>query len=212
MTLTEKQEKEIKRQILEQTKHFPEERRKQIEEQLEKMTSEQLEAYVKQMMTRQQTAQSQSSTEKGVFRMIISGEMSSKELDQNKDAIAVLDIKPISLGHSIIIPKKQITDAKDLPSSTFSLAKRISKKISSKLKTSGCEIQTEFKFGEIIINIIPIYDKALNVNSPRQDVKEEELEKIYNRLKKEKKPEVIKIRKKKSSKIIKLKREIGRIP
>ena len=140
--------------------------------------------------------------------MIVDKEIDSKIIDENKEAIAVLDIKPISKGHSIIIPKKPVKDAKSLPSSSFSLAKKISKKISSKLKSSSCEIQTENKFGEEIINVIPIYNSPLNLNSPRRDSPKEELEKLYIILRIVKKPKVIKQNKPKFDNIIHLPRRI----
>jgi len=205
MPLTAEQVEEIKRQILEQTKHLPEERRKQIEEQINQMTPEQLELYVKQQMAQQPTQ----TTQQSVFRAIVSGEIPSKIIDQNKDAIAVLDIKPISKGHIIIIPKKPTTNANQLTTSCFTLAKKVAKKLSSKLKAQGTEIQTEFKFGEIIINVIPIYDKPLNIESPRNDASEKEIEEVYNQIKAIKKPEIIKMKTKpKKSTIIKLKRKI----
>jgi len=200
MALTPEQVKELKKQLSEQIKHLPEDKRKEAQKQIDNMSSEALESMLKQ----QQAKQSQ----KPIFRSIVSGEIPSKILDTNKDAIAVLDIKPISKGHTIIIPKKPITNSKGLPTSAFALAKKIAKKIASKLKSSSCEIQTESKFEEIIINVIPIYDQPLNINSPRQDISSEDLEKIYDKLKTPDKSKIIKIRKRKQLKIIKLKRKI----
>ena len=71
----------------------------------------------------------------------------------------------MGLGSTIFLNKKQITKA----------LKNI---ISLKLKASNCEIQAESKFGEIIVNVIPIYDKPLNLNSQRKEATEEELNKI----------------------------------
>lgn len=115
-----------------------------------------------------------------------------------------MDIKPISKGHVIIIPKNPCPSSKDLPDKTFILAKEISKKLISNLKAKGTEIQTQFSFGETIINIIPIYDESLNLNSPRTEISEKELSEILQKLKTEK-PKPIK---KKPTKIIKLKRKI----
>ena len=48
-------------------------------------------------------------------------------------------------------------------------------KIISKLKSGGVEIQTETKFSEQIVNVIPAYDKSVSLASPRYEAKEEEL-------------------------------------
>ena len=192
---------ELKAQLRDQIKNLPEEKRKQAESQINAMSSETLESMLKQ--------QSQNS-KKGIFRMLVDSEIPSKKVDENKDCIAVLDIKPISKGHLIIIPKKPIINTKDIPTSCFSLAKKLSKKITSKLKAKDTLIEIELKFGEVIINIIPLYDKPLNIDSPRTEESEEMLEKIYNELKIIKaKKHVIKQNKGNSqSNVIKLPRKI----
>lgn len=206
MALTPEQIAEAKRQILEQTKHLPEDRRKQIEEQLEQMTPEQLEAFITQQMAAQGEGGAQQN--QAIFRSIVSGDIPSKVIDQNKQAIAVLDIKPISKGHTVIIPKTEARNTKELPTQAFSLAKKISKKIITKLKAQGTEIQTQFSFGEVIINVIPVYDKPVSINSPREEAKEEELEEIHKLLRVVKRPPVIRQRKRKPSSAIKLKRRV----
>jgi len=202
MALTQEQIKELKRQLSEQIKHLTSPEKEEAQKQIDSMSPAALESMLKQQMAKQKSGQGASQE---VFRSIISGNIPSKKIDENSAALAVLDIKPISKGHTVIIPKKQVTTPKDLPTSAFTLAKKIAKKISSKLKASSCEIQTESKFGEIIINIIPIYDQPLTLNSPRQDASEEDLQALYNKLKKAEKLKVIKLKKPKSTGI-KLKR------
>ena len=201
MALTQEQIEELKDQLRAQVDKLPEEQKEQALKQIEEMSDEAIEAMLKQ----QQSSQSS----KTIFRSIVSGEIPSRVIDQNKEAIAVLDIKPISKGHIIIIPKDPVTEAKSLPSQAFSLAKKLSKHISKKLNAKSSEIQTHFSFGEIIVNVIPIYDKALSINSPRQETKDEELDETYKILRIVKKPKIIKLNKpQKEAKIIKLKRRI----
>ena len=126
--LTEEEIIELKNQLRDQIKHLPDEKRHQAESQIDSMSAESLE-----VMLNQQT-QSQHKPQKGIFRMIVDGEILSRKIDENKESVAVLDIKPISPGHIIIIPKKVTSKAKDIPSQCFSLAKKVSKKVSSKLK------------------------------------------------------------------------------
>ena len=139
MPLTEEQIEEIKKQIFEQTKNLPAERRQQISEQIDAMSPEQLEEFVKQQMS-----PGKEKPQKGIFRMIVDGEIESKKIDENKEAIAVLSIKAISRGHVLIIPKKAVSQIKNLPSSVLTLAKKIANKVVTKLKATSTEIQTEF--------------------------------------------------------------------
>lgn len=185
MVVTDENIEEIKAQILQQTKHLPEEQRAEIEEQINSMSAEELELFVKDQMSRQTSA-------KGVYRMIIDGEIPAKKIYENGDFVCAVEIKPITKGHLIIIPKKAAGTAKDIPASAFEYAKEISDKIVNELGAKGVEIQSEFKFAEAILNIIPVYDKPVTTSSPRYDASEEELAEVYEKLKDKPKPVVIK--------------------
>jgi histidine triad (HIT) family protein len=205
MALTPEQVKELKMQLSGQIQHLSPEQKAAAQKQIDSLSPEALELMIKQQQSKQGKA------EKGLFRSIVDGEIKSYFIAENKDSIAVLDIKPISSGHCIIIPKKPVVEAKSLPNSCFNLAKKIAKKASKKLNAKSSEIQTEYKFGEMIINIIPIYDKSLNILSPRNNPTEKELEEISSKLKIIKKPRKIKIKRetnKESSSVPKLERKI----
>lgn len=135
----------------------------------------------------------QKKSQKPIFRAIVTGEIPAKIIDENKEAIAVLDTRPISKGHSIIIPKKEIKDGKEMPAQAFALAKKVAKRISNKLNAKSTEIQTEFKFGEIIINVIPVYDKPVSLNSQRTEVPEPQLSELAQLLKAKKRVKKIKL-------------------
>jgi histidine triad (HIT) family protein len=173
MPLTPEQITELKNQLREQVKNLPESQRAQAESQINEISSEAIESMLAQ----------QKASQKPIFRSIISNEIPSKKIDENKIAIAVLDTRPISNGHTIIIPKSEIKDGKNIPFQAFSLGKKVAKRISNKLKAKSVEIQTEFKFGEIILNLIPIYDKPLSLNSQRQEIPEPQLTEFQNLLK-----------------------------
>ena len=200
MSLTSEQVQQLKNQLKEQIKDIPEDKRIEAEKQIEEMSKDTIE----EMFQHQKTLQ------KSIYRAIINEEIPSKKIDENEEAIAVLDIKPLSNGHVIIIPKKEVKDVKDLPAHTLALAKKIAKRIETKLNAKNVEIQTEFKFGEIIINIIPIYDKPLSLNSQRQEIPEPQLAELQTFLKSkhEEKSSIIEKESKKTSSLIQLKRRI----
>jgi histidine triad (HIT) family protein len=205
MALTPEQIKSLKEQLKSQIKHLPEEKRIEAEQQIESLSPQSLELMLKQQKGKAQREQS-------IFRSIVSGEIPSAKIDENKYALAVLEINPVSKAHVIIIPKQQAKNPENIPSQAFALAKKLSKKIISKLKAKSCEIQTEKKLGESIINVIPIYDKELSVGSPRYKAKKEELEEIASKLRAKSKPKIEKIRIEKKlsseSQILKLPRKI----
>ncbi len=203
--LTPEEIKELKQQLLDQVQHLPEDRKRKVEAQIETMSPEALET----MLNQQKQTQG---PQKPILRMIVDNDIPSKKIDENKEVIAVLDIKPISQGHVIVIPKKPARSTKELPAQALSLAKKISNRISSKLKATNIEIQTEEKFGEVIINVIPVYDKPLNINSSRMNESEENLEKTYNLLRVQKKEKIERIKidtkKRSQSEVLKFSRRI----
>ena len=204
MALTPQEIEELKEQLKEQISHLPAEKKAQAEAQIESMSPEALESML------QQSQSSGNAKQKPIFRMITDGDVQSSKVDENRQAIAVLEINPISKAHTIIIPKNPINDAKQIPTQAFTLAKKLGKKIVEKLKATSTEIQTEHKFGEAIINLIPIYDKPLNINSPRSKSTPEQLEEIAQKLRPKPKIQKIKIKTepKKGSQILKLPRRI----
>ena len=203
MALTKEQIRELKSQLKQQIGHLPPSQKKEAEAQIESMSDEAIEE-----MLRQQ----QSSSGKTIFRMIVNNEVETVKIGENSDSIAVLDINPISRGHVLIIPKKTVSSPNKIPKSAFSLAEEISKKIISNLKASSTKAHTEKKFGEAVLNLIPIYDKDLDINSKRSKSSLDELKEIkksIETIKIEKKPELIKIENKKENQIvIKLKRRM----
>ncbi len=205
MPLTEEQVKALKAQLLSQIENLPEDKKAEAEREIESLSPEALESMLKQQSS------GKSQKEKSVFRMIISKEIPSYLIDENPYANAVLEINPVSKGHSIIIPKLPAKTSKEIPTKAFALAKKISKKIISKLEAKSAEIQTETKFGEAIINVIPVYDEPLSINSPRQKASKEELEALESRLKKIKRNPKPKI-KKEEKEPPKEKPEIIRLP
>ena len=204
MALTKEQIEELKAQLSEQIQHLPPEQRRQAQEQIDSMSTEALET-----MLKQQQAQSQK-----IFRMIINKEIPSVLIAENPGAIAVLSVKSISKGHTLIIPKTAVYKESDLPKEVHLLSEEISKKLIESLKAKSTSIISERNFGEVIINVIPIYDKPLNLSSPRNDETVEELEKLkvqinIERIKKEpEKIEKLKIEKKPEEKPLKLRRRV----
>ena len=206
MTLTPEEVDEIKSQLREQVQHLPEQQKQSALLQIEQMSPQAVESLVEQQRQRNASP----GPEKTIFRMIISGEVPSTNIDENDFALAVLDINPLSNGHILIIPKTAVKEEKDFPRMIIKLANKMAKRLSSKLKAKTVDIKTESKFGEVVLNVIPSYDSIITLQSPRSKALMEELESLAKKLSTKKTIQVIRIQKKtlKSNQVFHLPRRI----
>ncbi|MFC1710558.1 HIT family protein [Nanoarchaeota archaeon] len=194
--LTENQIAQVKQQLVEQINTaFPQDKRQSAIAKITSMNAAELEEFIKQnqLMKNSQTPQC-------VFCSIVSEQTPSYKIDDNKKALAALEINPISKAHTIIIPKEHVSSSKDVPRSAFSLAKKVAKKIQSKFKPKEVKIYFQNIFGHEIINLLPIYEDE-NMNSEREEANPKDLQKLQNSLeKKQRKKSIRKPRAKKISK------------
>lgn len=184
MVLDEEKVNEARKQILEHVrKQTPKDKLAEVESQIEAMGPEQIEMLWQDWASRAQgIGQERGGSQKGIFRTIVDGDVFSRKVAENKEAIAVLDIRPITKGHCVIIPKNAVGDLRVLSSSIFSLAKSLGKRIVAKLGASNIEIQTEKKFGEVIVNVIPVYDSPVSLNSQRYEASDGEMDEVKKKI------------------------------
>ncbi len=202
MTLSNEDAQELKSQLKSQVQNLPAAQKEAALQQIDSLSNDALEAMLEQQKER---------SGKSIFRMIANKETESIYVGENEDAVAVLDINPISKGHTLIIPKNAVKTPKDIPKSAFALAEEVSKKIIDHLKAKSTKAETDTQFGEAIIHLIPIYDKDLNTKSPRSKASPSDLEEIKKSLetiKIEKKVEKLEKPKKPRKRVIKLQRRI----
>ena len=75
-----------------------------------------------------------------IFSKIISGEIPSYKVAENKDFLAFLDINPNSAGHTLCIPKKEIDNILDLDETTYNELMIFSRKVALSIaKVIDCE-------------------------------------------------------------------------
>lgn len=189
MPLTPEEVEELKEQLRQQVQHLPEQQRQTAEAQIESLSAEALES-----MLEQQRSRAPASNQKSIFRMIIDNEVKSYRVEENKDALAVLDINPIAKGHTLVIPKSPVSEIKDIPAGAHQLASELSKTLAKAVNAKKIEIIPDKKFGEAHLHLIPITDKPLGLNSPRTPNDEKELAILAESLKLVKKPEPEKIK------------------
>ena len=71
-----------------------------------------------------------------VFTKIIKKEISSFTVYEDNDVISFLDINPVTMGHTLVVPKKQVDYIFDLDSDDYNKLWATTKKIANGLKKS----------------------------------------------------------------------------
>ncbi len=200
--MTINQSEQIKQQIISQIEStFPEDKKSSAIEQIEAMDDSELENFLMQNNLIK-TSEDGEIGQQCIFCSIISEKIPGYKISENENAVAVLEINPISRGHSLIIPKEHV---QEISKEIQDFAKNLS--INLKEIFSAKEIHTEESemFNHKILKIIPIYDdKTLKEKSqpaPKnilEDLQTKILEKIESKKQKaiqekeeQKKPEII---------------------
>jgi diadenosine tetraphosphate (Ap4A) HIT family hydrolase len=179
--ITPEQEKQLKEQLLKQIEStFPEDKKQPAIQQVNSMTGKPFEDFLIQNKILKEDGQP---NQQCIFCSIVSGGAQSYKIDENDDAIAILELNPISKGHIIVIPKEHVTSEKDIPKPAVELAAEIVKKIKSELKPKDVTIKSTNLFGHEMINILPVYDNE-TLESEKKQATPEELSKLQNQLEK----------------------------
>jgi histidine triad (HIT) family protein len=76
-----------------------------------------------------------------VFCAIVDGEAPAIRIYEDDDYLAILDIRPIVRGHTLVIPKKHTVDLTDTPADTVADLVRIGQRIAKAARAS--ELQTD---------------------------------------------------------------------
>lgn len=70
-----------------------------------------------------------------IFTKIINGDIPSHKIYEDEDTFAFLDISPITPGHTLVVPKKQIESLWDLDDNTYQKVMATAKKIAVHMRT-----------------------------------------------------------------------------
>jgi histidine triad (HIT) family protein len=182
MALSQEQISEIKKQLFEQIENFPPAQKESAKQQIEEMSSEELEEFlIKNNLLKSGETPNDETSQSCIFCSIVSGKTESYKIADSENAIAVLEINPISKGHVIIIPKSHISsDA--IGKQLAELIDIIKEKITQQFSPKKIELSSSEFFGHGIINLIPIYINE-NEKSPRKKATPEELKELQKILK-----------------------------
>ena len=132
--------------------------------------------------------------DKCLFCQIISEKIQSKRIYEDDICVGILDIFPVSRGHSLIIPRMHYNTIEDIPENVLKhliiVVKELGGKIHKKLNVDGYNIlQNNFPAaGQVInhfhIHIIPRLknDSKFKLKIPKIQVDDNQLENIRSKI------------------------------
>ncbi|MCR4920727.1 MAG: HIT family protein [Bacteroidaceae bacterium] len=124
-----------------------------------------------------------------IFSKIVAGEIPSYKVAEDERYYAFLDISPLTKGHTLVIPKREVDYIFDLPDEELAglhvFAKRVAVAIKKAFpceKVGMCVIGLEVRHAHI--HLIPMKTEAdIRFNRPHLELKPEELADIAARIK-----------------------------
>jgi histidine triad (HIT) family protein len=173
--LSDEQVQKIKNHLLEQIENFPEEQRKTIKHKLLSMNSEEMEEFLKENNLNP-SAESSEESPKCIFCSIAKKEIKSFIISEDKEYLAILEINPVSKGHTLVIPKEHVSVDK-VPENSIDFAKKVASTIFSKLSPKDIKFQKNEVLGHGNLEIIPVYDDS---KLERKRATENELSELFN--------------------------------
>ena len=131
--------------------------------------------------TTQSPAHSQEN-QKCIFCSIVFGDTPSWKVAENEKAIAVLEINPLSKGHTLIIPKEHIISKENIPEEAKNLSMTVSEKIKKELSPKEVRFESKNLFGHEILNLIPLYENQDPNKLEQKQASNEELKEIHEKI------------------------------
>lgn len=115
-----------------------------------------------------------------IFCRIINGDIPSYKIYEDEHILAILDVNPVSPGHTLIIPKKNTLDITTIDNEILFMiinkSKEIGKLFLDKLDAKGFSLIQNNGIAQEIkhfhLHVIPKYNKKINM-----DIKE-----VHNKL------------------------------
>lgn len=119
-----------------------------------------------------------------IFSKIISGEIPSYKIAEDDNYIAFLDINPLTKGHTLVVPKKEVDYIFDMEDGDLAALHLFAKKVAIALKKSiSCTRVGVTVIGLEVphahIHLIPFTKMSeMNFSNPKLKIEKEELAQI----------------------------------
>lgn len=123
-----------------------------------------------------------------IFSRIIDGEIPSYKIAEDKRYYAFLDINPLTKGHTLVVPKKEVDYIFDLGDDTLAgmilFAKRVAARIKREITCSRVAmVVLGMEIPHAHIHLIPIQsEKDVDFHREKLHLTPEEFQEIANRI------------------------------
>jgi histidine triad (HIT) family protein len=123
-----------------------------------------------------------------IFSRIISGEIPCHKVAEDDRCLAFLDIRPVTFGHTLVIPKTEIDYIFDMDDSSLAylhlFAKRVANVLGQEVKCLRIGVMVAgLEVPHAHIHLIPMQSIAdLSFTNPRPEFPQEDMKELANRL------------------------------
>ena len=123
-----------------------------------------------------------------LFSKIVRGEIPCYKVAENDRFLAFLDIRPLALGHTLVIPKEEIDYIFDVPDALLGDLMVFAKKVAHKIESVvDCERIGVAVIGLEVphchVHLVPINGVAdINFSRPKLDVAPEKMKAIADKI------------------------------
>jgi len=123
-----------------------------------------------------------------IFTRIINGEIPCHKIAETDQFLAFLDIQPLAIGHTLVIPKKEIDYLFDMDSEEYAELWKFAQTVAKKVKDSvDCKriglAVIGLEVAHAHIHLVPINNvHDINFSAPKLDVTSEQLKEIANKI------------------------------
>jgi histidine triad (HIT) family protein len=124
-----------------------------------------------------------------IFTKIISGEIPCYKVAETKDYFAFLDIRPLTKGHTLVVPKVEVDYIFDLENEIYAGLHLFSKIVAEAIRKSvDCKRVGTAVIGLEVphahIHLIPFNTmNEMNFNNPKLELSKEEMQAIVDKIK-----------------------------
>jgi histidine triad (HIT) family protein len=119
-----------------------------------------------------------------IFTRIIKGEIPCYKVAENQNHLAFLDIRPLTKGHTLVVPKKEIDYLFDLDNDTYTGLMLFAKQVAIAMKqVISCERIGVVVMGTEVphahVHLIPFWEISdMNFTNPKLQLTTEEMQAI----------------------------------
>jgi histidine triad (HIT) family protein len=123
-----------------------------------------------------------------IFTRIIRGEIPCYKVAENDRAIAFLDIRPLTLGHTLVVSKTEVDSVFDLDdqdyTAVFDLVRNVAEAQKHEIPCNRVGISIlGFEVPHAHVHVVPLRSEAdLNFANPKLQLDAEEMQSIADRL------------------------------